>query len=687
MSVFYSTQFTGMTGGSIATGWTATAGTRWVIATSSQHGSECFQCSGGTGAQSCYNATLNASSLSEDVDVIVQADRQSGGLYDFQVDFCLGASGSRAQGFTTRIRRASNALHAVEVTVDVLGGDAGTPTGSLDDPFAWTWRIRLTWAGADATITVYALQQDFTWSAVYTRSIAAASVTASAGYVGLHGVATTGRVFLNFLRVAIGTSAYAMMTRPFADGTPFPVDRDGSHKLRITGVCANGPTAIEGRFVPDAGGDPDWQTIDSSPGSTFSGTITSTTAGTGTVQIRPANNTNAVDSIAGCEIGILLIGAGQSNMSGRAASLGVFTPGGGQSNALIWPSNVSSSDPTGNQYWRTSDSGEDDFLWVTTSSTGSPWPEMASQLSAATGYKVCFISHAVGSTTLVSGTPSWGASGADWLKLAYNIARSGITGANAVLWWQGEGDANASVSEADYSAALEALRARMTTALGSDDYVLMPGTLGMINALTITTDALARAQLDPIRAAMVVLCNTYPNQYSRGATLLCYDLDDGVGADGLHFITAAAATYAATAWADAVREYLSRILLRPRSTGITFADGTHKIIWIDYDRLVVQGGSAASLDSVKVLVNGSEAAHTATISGRRVTVVLDSVPDPTHSIRVFLPTGNQGADGGTTEGSYVADATDTDYPAMLLIGSPSPPPLSFRARSRDRRGT
>lgn len=687
MSVFYSTQFNGMTGGTIATDWTATAGTRWVIAAASQQGSDTFQCSGGAGAQSCYKAALLAGSK-EDVDVILLADRQSGGLYDFQVDFNLGASGARTQGFSTRIRRTSNATNAVEIQADVLGGVAGSATGSLSDGFAWVRRVQLIWSGDDALIRVSNLQQDYTWAAVYERLVLGAGITGTSGYVGLHAVATTGRVYLDFMRVAIGPAAYCFLTRPFKDVTPFRVSSDGTHRLRVRGVCGNTPASIQGRFIPDGVDEStiDWQTIDSAPSTTFDGEIATTTEGSGTIQIRPSDNPTAVDQIEDCIVCLVIACAGQSNAAGRAVANGGFTPSGDIGYALIWPSNVTPSNPTGNQYWRASTSGEADFKWMTQSSTGTPWPECAAQLSARLALHVAWIGHAEGSTTLITGTPSWADAGTDWERFEINLARSGITGVNYVVWWQGEGDANADGTEDAYSTALIALRNRIASVFDDQDFIMLPCPLGQIAALTITTDALARTKIDPIRAAIVRLCKDYGAWFKMGGIVSTYDLAHGVGADSLHFVTSAAVTAAATAWADAIEEaYTGDTSIRgPVLQRCSWSDqASFLTIVSDFDRPIAKAGADASLLSTKVLVNGSEVAHTNTIAGNRLTTTLGSATTAALAVtvRVFYFTGNQAADGGTTAGSYLVLSGG----AELALPFAEVPSLVAGSRSRDSR--
>lgn len=667
---FYATQFRGETLAAVASGWTWAAGTRWVIADATQQNSRTFQCSGGSGVQSAYRSTFTIGSR-EDVDCLVFGDRQSGGLFDYQVDLNIPGA-TRGTGFTVRMRRTANAVNSCAVVADVLGGAAGTEVTGLADPFAWTWRVRLTWSGADATITVYALQADYSWSQVFTRTVTAPGASYESGVLGLHAVTTVGRVYINCMKVAAGPAAYVMLTRPMLDDTPFQRSTAAPHKLLVKGICGNMSGAtVEGRFVTAGDPNPAWQVIDASPGTTFSGEIQTDQLGDGTVQVRPSTNTSAIDQIEGCRVCEIIIVIGQSNAQGRCADKHAFTPAGGVSDVLVWQAVIdgtAAAGHIGNQFWAArTDEGAGTtsrFIYQSANTEGTPWPLFFSELASRAGIQGAIIGHGEGTTGLASGTPTWQQGQTHYNRALLNLRRSGITKARCIFWVQGEYDSQQAATEDDYLTQLVALRNNMVADSGVAIDCFFGYCIGYIIAGSITSDAVARTQIDPVRAA-VVRATREKAGFALGGNAYIIDLSDDTG-DNLHYKSAADAQAFAFLYADAFfDQFYGTTYCGPKATSAYWTQ-PYSEFEVTFTRDIEITGDVAFVGT-KVTVNGSEVAHTSAINGNKLTVTLTTPADSDDEVRVYYPTGNACANGGVHMGKFLAEDGDPGSPVFPFV--------------------
>lgn len=658
--------------------WTHAAGTRWIPALVAQLNSNALQCSSGSGVQSIYLAN-NAVGTRENVDMILMVDRQSGGIYNLQVDLNIPGA-TRGTGFSVRLHRTTNADDSVEVDVTKLGVGTDTPTTGLDDPFAWIWRITLTWSDADATVTVYALQADYTWAQVHQRVMAAAGASYESGVIGLHCVSGTtpvGRAFVNFIRVAAGTDPYVMLTRPAMDDTPFQRSTAAPHRLLVRGVCGNmGSGKVEGRFVTVGDPDPAWQVIDSAPGPTFAGEITTSELGSGTVQVRPSNNITAVDQIEGCTVCEIIIVAGQSNAQGRCTDKQVFTPANGITGALIWQAIIdqtAATGDTGNQFWVERDDENDGttsrFVYQAGNTEGTPWPLFCSELAEHASLQCAIIGHGEGTTGLASGTPTWQRGQTHYNRLLHNLRRSGITRARCLIWVQGEYDCQQSGTETDYLTQLVALRSNLISDSGVQFEKFFTYTIGFIQSGSITTDDLAQDQIDPIRAAAYRAEAEYPAHFRMGGNVYIIDLADDAG-DNIHFQTNADAGAFASLMADAfLDEFYGTQTGGPKLEYARWRT-PYSVFACRFSRRIALGGDG-SFAGTKVTVAGSEAAHTAAISsdGYELLITLNTPATASQTVRVFYPTGNACANGGARTAKFLADAKSTGRPAYPFVAT------------------
>lgn len=240
-----------------------------------------------------------------------------------------------------------------------------------------------------------------------------------------------------------------------------PVDyttyqRNGSNQanIAITGTYYGTPTTIEASFNGGA-----YAVIDASPsGGTFSGTLSTQSAGQGTLTVRFSNATSVTDTSAYIGIGDIFIIGGQSNACGRGNSNKSYSHATLKAtmfgNDYNWKELSDPVDAVTNQVDSVSDDG---------SALGSVWPLIATSVLTNNSLPVAFVPCAKGGTAITSWLP--GANHQDRSTLYGSmIYRALQTGCKAVLWWQGESDVVSGMAEATYNGHLDTI----ANAIGSD---------------------------------------------------------------------------------------------------------------------------------------------------------------------------------------------------------------------------
>lgn len=212
--------------------------------------------------------------------------------------------------------------------------------------------------------------------------------------------------------------------------------------ISINGTYTGTPTSIEASFN---GGS--YATITASPsGGTFNGTLTSQAQGQGTLTVRFTNNTSVSNSKSYVGIGEVFLVAGQSNGSGRGSSNQTYSSTDGFKavlfgNDYVWKELVDPYDsPTGQIDTVSSDS-----------TAGGSWVVLlATEIMNQTHVPVAFIPSCLSGTGLT-----------DWAVPTNHQDRTTLYGSavyrslqtngiRAVLWWQGEHEANAGNTQAYY---------------------------------------------------------------------------------------------------------------------------------------------------------------------------------------------------------------------------------------------
>ncbi len=229
------------------------------------------------------------------------------------------------------------------------------------------------------------------------------------------------------------------MTSPVAYQT-FQRDSDGEADIAISGTYAGTtvPTTIQARF--DGG---TWTVIDASPsGGTFSGTLSGQT-GQGTLEVRFTNATSVTHSAANVGIGDVFLIAGQSNAEGHGDNNQSYSA---SDTCTMYRASAWSelADPTGPRTF------------------GSAYPPLATLLAADQSVPIAIINMAVASTAI----DVWdGAGAAQYDNAVAAVTAAGCNGIKAVLWCQGERDANIGTSEADYRTGMIAMISGFNTDL------------------------------------------------------------------------------------------------------------------------------------------------------------------------------------------------------------------------------
>ncbi|MEM8944121.1 MAG: sialate O-acetylesterase [Planctomycetota bacterium] len=239
---------------------------------------------------------------------------------------------------------------------------------------------------------------------------------------------------------------------------------------------------------------------------------------------------------------------------------------------------------------------------------GTVWPLLATRWLTDRNESIGFIYAAVGGTGLVD-DPDWAAGGAIYDAAIDIVLASAAENIDAVLWFQGERDANQDVSRADYAAAMDDLIQRLHNDLPGSP----PLVCGQINSVQDgTSDEVRNAQSDSW--ANVHIC---PGPVT-------YDI--GPLADDLHFTTDSEAETLADRWWAAVDEALfDGTVGTPPSLLSAVIDGSEIVLTYDRDL-----EDAADYDPVvwSVYDNGMAIGVTSAwqITPRTVGVTLEQAP-------------------------------------------------------------
>jgi hypothetical protein len=253
--------------------------------------------------------------------------------------------------------------------------------------------------------------------------------------------------------------------------------------------------------------------------------------GQGALEIRLAEAPDVTAAVPYVGIGDVFVIAGQSNASGRGdhpqSTSHEWLKAALFGNDYLWHELTDPSD---------SNAGQIDLVSIDLEAGGSVWTLVAGHYMNATNIPVAFVPAAKGGSSITPWLP--GRDHFDPATLYGSMAsRARLTGAKAVLWWQGETDALDGMAQADYQARFQ----QLANAIQRDlDIPIMPALLH--NSMAIADDSEAA-----IRRAVVEAAGTQNN------VVLGPDLSDLATDDQYHLRSDANLQAAAERWWQSMR--------------------------------------------------------------------------------------------------------------------------------------
>ena len=278
---------------------------------------------------------------------------------------------------------------------------------------------------------------------------------------------------------------------------------------------------IEARFN---GGE--WQSVAPIHNTTFSGVLASQPQGQGGLEIRVAETPEITAGVPYVGIGDIFVVAGQSNAAGYGETLHTasheWLAGSLFGNDYVWHQLSDPFDTDTNQVDRIS------LDWGT---GGSAWPLVSMHLMNARNVPAAFVPTAHSGSSITEWLPAGDHFHRETLygSMAH---RARLTGAKAVLWWQGESDALGGMSQEDYQAHFSQIASAIQIDLG----------IPIIPALLHNSVAIPDEQEAAIRKAVIDAAASNTN------IILGPDLSDLVSDDQYHLISDSNIAAAAELW-------------------------------------------------------------------------------------------------------------------------------------------
>jgi hypothetical protein len=375
------------------------------------------------------------------------------------------------------------------------------------------------------------------------------------------------------------------------------------------------PTGIEGKFNGGA-----WTALTDCiiADGVFSGTLAGQATGTGNLEVRWANATSRTFVQYEVGVGRIFVVAGQSNAAGLGTNNQTYS---GTAKCKMFTESHNTwkvlADPTN-----------------TDIAHGSIWPLLANALSTADDTcPIGFITTADGGTGLISDgatedSYAWDRelNGASYLNMLDRVVLSGANAIEEVLWHQGEAEAYAANTTAEYYAAMVAFMENIRDDLPGSPLVRI-AQLGQIPNTEPAADSHA------IRQAQVLL---FSHELARpGPVSHDINLADG-GGDSLHFKTNAELQTMAERWASCLAGDIP-----PRIVGAYATVGTTSLI-LQYDQTLTTATPEAAAFTVTGSVNGPIVVSAAAASGSRVTLTLADAVIAGETLTVIYGSGNSG---------------------------------------------
>lgn len=311
----------------------------------------------------------------------------------------------------------------------------------------------------------------------------------------------------------------------------FQRDDKGRSDIAISGLFGGQSTLIEARFNGN-----EWTVIGKAREGKFSGILPNQSAGQGRLEVRFADKPDVTFAQSYVGVGEVFLVAGQSNAEGRISAPQQYAHP--RLRASVFDESLG---------WRDGYDPTDSSL----PNEYSVWPLLATKIMAATDVPVAFITAAAPQTGLIGDGGTWAKGGPTYAKCLSMVRDSGVNAVRAVLWYQGESDANVpSMTQVQYETALLLLRKNLATDLGWPVKLMT----AQIAHLHTDTSHETRASVDAVRLAQSSAPDNDPD-ILMGPML--YDLDIRVeaGGDGVHIQSPAHAEIEASRWWRMLRFY------------------------------------------------------------------------------------------------------------------------------------
>lgn len=311
----------------------------------------------------------------------------------------------------------------------------------------------------------------------------------------------------------------------------------GLANIPVSGSYTGPVDSIEARAIVmpgpnDSGTSTSWQTVDASPSSgSFSGSLTNVPQG-GWYEVEFRSITSGipsvVSSVSRVGVGDIYLIAGQSN----AANFGspAIDPNDDRVSARTLP--------TGNSWVRLKDPLPN-FDPGSAGTGGSAWTRLGSLLTVAENVPIGFLSLGIGNTKV----DDWLSPNLFYLTRIRDSVRSfPPNGFKAILWHQGERDANISTTFTAYQSRLESVIAASRIEPGSTWNV--PWYIAEASDQSGSSNL---TQEEPIKAAQRTVAFADPHTF-LGASTDEFHLENASGgklSDGIHFNSPGLADHAA----------------------------------------------------------------------------------------------------------------------------------------------
>ncbi len=320
--------------------------------------------------------------------------------------------------------------------------------------------------------------------------------------------------------------AHAQASITLTAPVPYQVfQRQGGMADIVISGRVNATGTIEARF--NAG---EWQVVAPIQNRAFSGVLANQPQGQGGLEVRVVEAPEVTAGVAYVGIGDVFVVAGQSNAGGYGATLNSaahpWLAGSLFGNDYTWQPLSDPSDSDRNQVDRVS------LDWGT---GGSVWTLVGTHFMAARNIPVAFVPGAKSGSSIDEWLP--GRDSFNRSTLYGSMAhRARLTGARAVLWWQGESDAISGMSTADYYARFSQIAGALQSDLGIP---ILPALLHNSRDIPDENEALLR---QAVSDAAATLPGVFP-----GA-----DLSDILSDDQYHLVSDSSVAAAAERWWQAI---------------------------------------------------------------------------------------------------------------------------------------